>query len=161
VFEELWTVIKSCILNFECNKLPLWIEPANLLHYILCYTSHNCSECPPVFPRHIFPWSILEFTACRLFSYASSCIRKKTHKVYKPLCWAESHKSFTSRNTNTRKFTCHIHVATPLTGNLFSELLTLKSTSLEILQNYNLQRTEEISLFNLAWKMPIARLHAV
>jgi hypothetical protein len=32
----LWTVIESCALNCECNKVPSWIKnPANSLHYFL------------------------------------------------------------------------------------------------------------------------------
>jgi hypothetical protein len=31
--EELLTVINSCVLNFECNKVPSLIEPTSTLQY--------------------------------------------------------------------------------------------------------------------------------
>jgi hypothetical protein len=41
--EKLWTVINSCVLNCECNKLPSWIEP----EYVTIYTEYEflCSLC--------------------------------------------------------------------------------------------------------------------
>jgi hypothetical protein len=34
VFGALLIVINSCVLHFECNKVPSWIEPSSTLQYI-------------------------------------------------------------------------------------------------------------------------------
>jgi hypothetical protein len=37
VFEGLLAVFNSCVLNFECNKVPSWIEPTSTLQYCMAH----------------------------------------------------------------------------------------------------------------------------
>jgi hypothetical protein len=48
ILEESWTVIKSCVLNCECNKLPSWIKNLRIHYNILlrCYQINALVSAP-------------------------------------------------------------------------------------------------------------------
>jgi hypothetical protein len=46
VFGALLIVINSCVLNFECNKVPSWIEPSSTLQYWQGKIKTRRKSCP-------------------------------------------------------------------------------------------------------------------
>jgi hypothetical protein len=77
--EELWTVINSCVLSLECNKLPLWIEPANLLQYSLLAGYWTLKNVAQIVTRTLYRVKMNIFMSClycrrRLLSFPNKSL---------------------------------------------------------------------------------------